>query len=396
MRRSLALASWRRGTWARLRSLLPSAARRGLRAALGLPDAYVWADAIRSAERDPLLERYRATRPRGPLRHHVGVTVSPAHPDGPAFTAAAAELGGRVTLFDPDDPDWPTRVRAAGCDGHLVRLRHGRAIDWSLDQARLAFLHGLGVPTWPRPHEAFLYEDKARAAWWLEAHGVPHVPTRVFTRLDDALPWLERAAFPLVVKTRFGSGGSGVERVDDLGSARAAARLFLRGRYHRRGADWRDGDHGYLIVQPWWPFAAEHRVIRLGDVWFAHGKVLARGDWRFSGSGVRDWELPGLDVLDRGLEVAARLDLRCGAIDLLVREDGSWFVGEVQTWYAGFRASQMDVGGVPHVAYREGARWRLQEGMPHVHRGQALRLLAFDAWLDGAGDAPVRVSGSGA
>lgn len=308
------------------------------------------------------------------------MTASPGTADARNLAAAAAELGGRITFFDPDDVDWARQVREAGCDGHLLRIRHGRTPEWSLDQARVAYLRLLGTPTWPTPSEAFLYEDKARFAWWLAARGVPHIPTSTFVDLEAAYRFFDDASYPLVVKTRHDSGGHGVERIANRREARAVARLFLQGRFHRRGlTDWRDAEHGALIVQPFLPFVAEHRVIRLGDAWFAHGKLLAPGGWQYSGSGHRDLEFPGFEILDRGLAVAERIGLHCGAVDLLTLEDGSWVVGEVQTWYGGVRV--MNHHGVPHVAWREPGGWRLEEGMPHVHRGHALRLKAFDDWL---------------
>jgi glutathione synthase/RimK-type ligase-like ATP-grasp enzyme len=335
---------------------------------------------LNAAERDPLFERYAHTRPRGPLHHHIGVTASSQTAEARNLAAAAAELGGRVTFFDPDDVAWAEKVRQAGCDGHLLRMRHGRTSDWSLDQARLAYLHLLGTPTWPTPSEAFLYEDKARFTWWLAARGVPHVPTYTFVGLEAAYAYFETAEYPLVVKTRHDSGGHGVERIANRREARAIARAFLQGRFHRRHLpDWRDAEHGALIVQPFLAVAAEHRVIRLGDAWFAHAKLLVPGGWRHSGSGHRDLEFPGFEILERGLAVAERIGLHCGAIDLLTLEDGSWVVGEVQTWYGGVRVMNHD--GVPHVAWREASGWRLEEGMPHVHRGQSLRLKAFDDWL---------------
>ena len=367
-----------RGLKARIRSAVPAPLRRLVPRSWRARRKGVWD--LDAADRDPLFEHYAHTRPRGPLRHHIGVTASPRYVEARCLAAAAAELGGRVTFFDPDDVDWPTRVRQAGCDGHLLRQRHDRTTDWSLDQARLAYLHLLGTPTWPTPYEAFLYEDKARFAWWLEARGVPHVPTRTFVSLEQADAFFDAAQYPLVVKTRHDSGGCGVERIESRREARSLARLFFRDRFHRRGlSDWRDAAHGAMIVQPLLPVAIEHRVIRLGDAWFAHGKLLAPGGWRYSGSGHRDLEFPGFEVLERGRFVARRIGLHCGAIDLMTLEDGSWVVGEVQTWYGGARV--MNHHGVPHVVWRESDGWRLEEGMPHVHRGQSLRLKAFDDWL---------------
>ena len=380
------MSRWR-ALQARARAAVPGPLRRVVPASWRSRSSKAWD--LNAAERDPLFERYAHTRPQGPLQHHIGVTASPRYAEARNLADAAAELGGRVTFFDPDDVDWPERVRDAGCDGHLLRVRHGHTADWSLDQARLAYLHLLGAPTWPTPSEAFLYEDKARFAWWLAARGVPHVPTYTFVDVERADAYFETARFPLVVKTRHDSGGHGVERLANRREARAVARIFLEGRFYRRGQrDWREAEHGALIVQPFLPVAAEHRVIRLGDAWFAHGKGLVPGGWQYSGSGHRDLEFPGFEVFDRALAVARRLGLHCGAVDLLTLEDGSWVVGEVQTWYGGVRV--MNHHGVPHVVWREGDAWRLEEGMPHVHRGQSLRLVAFDAWLGrGAPPAPL-------
>ncbi len=371
------MSRWR-ALRASLRSAVPEPARHLVPASWRNRTEQAWD--LLAAERDPLFERWAHTRPQGPLRHHIGVTASPHVAEARSFAAAAAELGGRVTFFDPDDVDWPTQVREAGCDGHLLRVRHGRTSDWSLDQARLAYLHLLGTPTWPTPSEAFLYEDKARFAWWLAARGVPHIPTYTFVRLESAYDFFDTAAYPLVVKTRHASSSLGVERIANRREARAVARVFLQGRFHRRGLrDGRDAEHGALIVQPFVPITSEHRVIRLGNAWFAHAKGFAPGGWQFSGSGTRDLEFPGYEVLERALTVAERIGLHCGAIDLLTLEDGSWLVGEVQTWYGGVRV--MNHHGVPHVAWRVADGWRLEEGMPHVHRGQSLRLKAFDDWL---------------
>ena len=304
--------------------------------------------------------------------------------------AAAEELGGDVTFFDPDDVAWADEVLAAGVDGHLVRLRHGTYPERSLDDARLALLHLHGVPAWPTPMEAYLYEDKARAAWLLAALGIPHVPTLTFIRFADAAAYLAEATYPLVVKTRIGAGGSGVERVDDVRTATALARTQLLGRWQRRAADPRDAEFGSFTVQRYLANAREHRVIRMGDVWFAHGKGLVPGGWRFSGSGVRDWECPGVHILDAGASAMERIGMACGAVDLLETPDGSVRVLEVQAWYEGFRAAQMDVDEVPSVALRTSDGWRFEAAAPHVHRGHALRLLAFDrhlASLTGRGSA---------
>ncbi len=171
-------------------------------------------DARRAADVDPMLETYRSTRPRQPLPQRLGVTVAPDHPDAVSLRAAASELGGDVVFFDPDDPDWPRLARAAGRDGHLVHLRHGTQVDAGPGRrpagpappARRA-------PPWPTPREAYLYEDKARAAWLFAALDVPHVPTRTFARLADAGAWLGAATYPLSGEdTERGRAGAGSSR----------------------------------------------------------------------------------------------------------------------------------------------------------------------------------------
>ena len=379
MNRYAWLAHWRR-TKARARAAAPPVLRRWVKARTGLGQDR-WEARRHLAETEPIVERYRHTRPVGPLRHRIAVTVAPDHPDAAALQAAAVELGGDVCFLDPDDPRWPEQAFASGADGHLFRLRHGSHTERSLDGARLELLHLRGVPAWPTRTEAYLYEDKARAAWLLAALDVPHVPTHTFTQLPDALAHLREASYPLVFKTRIGAGGSGVERVDGPRAAAALARTYLQGRWQRRAADPRDADYGYLVVQPYLPDVREHRVIRLGDVWFAHGKTRPLSGWRFSGSGGRDWELPGIQVLEAGALVMDRLGTTCAAVDILEAPDGRWWVLEVQAWYEGFRAAQMDVDGEPAIARRTPEGWHFEAAAPHVHRGHALRLLAFDTHL---------------
>ena len=379
MNRYAWLARWRRAK-ARLRRVLPRSLRTWVKERTGLGQDR-WASRRRIADHEPMVERYRASRPRGPLKHRIAVTVAPSDADAAALRAAAAELGGDVVFLDPDDADWSERALASGAAGHLVRLRHGSYPERSLDDARLGLLHRRGMAAWPAPIEAYLYEDKARAAWMLAALGIPHVPTRTFVRLADAETYLTGASYPLVAKTRIGAGGSGVERLDDVRSAVALARTMLHGRWQRKAADPRDADFGTFTVQPYLADAREHRVIRAGDAWFAHGKRRAAGGWRFSGSGIRDWACPGVHVLDAGASVMDRIGMVCGAVDLLETPDGAWYVLEVQAWYEGFRAGQMDVDGIPSVARRRPEGWRFEPAAPHVHRGHALRLVAFDRHL---------------
>lgn len=383
-------ARWRKVKEA-MRRALPKRLRSWVKQRTGLGQDR-WELRRRVADSEPIVERYRHTRPTGPLRHGIGVTVAPDHPDAAALRAAADELGGEVRFFDPDDPHWADRVLTSGLAGHLVRLRHGTHVERSLDGARLELLHLQGVPAWPTRVEAYLYEDKARAAWLLAALGIPQLPTVTFTRLADALAYLENATYPQVIKTRTGAGGSGVERVDDVRQAKALARVFFAAGWQRRAADPRDTDFGYVTVQPFLHDAHEHRVIRAGEVYFAHGKVRAAGGWRYSGSGQRAWEMPGVHVLDAGAAVMERLGMTCGAVDLLEGPDGDWRVLEVQAWYEGFRAAQMDVDGVPSVARRGADGWSFEAAAPHVHRGHALRLLAFDGYLTSR----LRESASGA
>jgi hypothetical protein len=86
--------------------------------------------------------------------------------------------------------------------------------------------------------------------------------------------------------------------------------------------------------------------------------------------------------------------MTCGAVDLLEGPDGGFAVLEAQVWYEGFRAAQMDVDGVPTIARRTPAGWDFEAGAPHVHRGHALRLLAFDAYLAGLSGTPPAAAGA--
>lgn len=354
----------------------------GLRRRMILPARPVdkgWYKADMGGVNREWLRDYADTIPRGPLRHRIAVLPRREDRVVDGLPDAAAHLSPNVGIIDVEEPQWLSQVLEGGYDGAMVRIGHSSVVEREISRERLATLRDAGVPSWPNPLEADLYENKRRLAGFLEANDLPRIPTVVLTSLDSALEHMSTRSYPAVVKLDCGSGGRAVWRVSSPEDGRAIARLAFGRGLAFRGKDGRDSQSGSILVQDFLDVDKEVRINKIGRNWAGLEKLRASG-WRHSGSGRVDLERPADIYFDMADQVFQRFGFNCMSVDFLVTGERA-YISELQTWFGSYRAAQMTYKGVPGYLTKRPSGWTFSAGIINVHRGWTQRLLAMDAWL---------------
>jgi glutathione synthase/RimK-type ligase-like ATP-grasp enzyme len=279
------------------------------------------------------------------------------------FVQACLELGVPFRVLDLARSDWLEQVEHSGCEVLLVWPDAFLSIWNRMIKERVQVLEQmLGYPCVPSTDEIWMYEDKCRMAYWLQARAVPHPRTWIFYDREEAGAFAARCELPVVFKTNFGAAATGVHIVRtrrQLGSllARAFHRGLLPG-----GADRRDRQWGCALLQEYLPDVKEWRLVRIGDSYFGHPKGRV-GDFH-SGSGVAVWDVPEPRHLDLLHSVTEKGGFRSMDVDVFETLDGRLLVNELQAVFgASVAIDQCRVDGQPGRFIRAGDDgWRFEPG----------------------------------
>ena len=279
------------------------------------------------------------------------------------FVAACLEMDVPFSVLDLFRSDWLERTRTSGCDILLVWPDVVLSTWNTMVKDRVTVLaREIGYPTVPSLDELWLYEDKRRQAYWLEANRVPCPRTWVFYERDEAMDFCGSCDIPIVLKTSFGAASCGVRIIRSRGAlSRLVRRAFSRGLVSG-GTDLRDREWGSVILQEYLPDVQEWRLVRIGDSYFGHPKGR-RGDYH-SGSGVALWDVPEsrhLDFLHQVTEVGGFRSMDVDAFETL---DGTLLVNELQAVFgASVAIDQCRVNDQPGRFVRRGdGQWEFEAG----------------------------------
>ena len=279
------------------------------------------------------------------------------------YVRACLDLGVPFRVLDLSQSDWLTAVERSGCDVLLVWPDAFLSIWGRMVKDRVEVLERhLGYPVFPSSAEIWMYEDKSRTAYWLQAHGIPHPTTWVLYDRAEAERRAATCDLPVVVKTSFGAASAGVRIVRSRRRLRRMVdRAFTRG-YFPSGGDPRDRQWGSILLQEYLPDIREWRMVRIGDSYFGHPKGRV-GDYH-SGSGLVEWGAPQPRHLDLLHEVTTCGRFRSMDVDVFETSDGTLLVNELQAVFgASFSVDQLKVGGTAGRFIRLGrGSWRFEPG----------------------------------
>lgn len=315
-----------------------------------------------AARRNPLAEvTHSDANPAGcPVRFGIVHNAAQYHAH---FVQACLELGVPFRVLDLARSDWLDQVERAGCEVLLVWPDAFLSVWNRMIKERLWVLEEeLGYAAVPSSREIWMYEDKRRMVYWLQARQIPHPRTWIFYDPAEAEDFALRCELPVVFKLNFGAAATGVWIVRSRRElVRRVRRAFRRGCVGR-GMDRRDREWGAVLLQEYLPGVKEWRLVRIGDSYFGHPKGR-RGEFH-SGSGVALWDVPAprhLDFLHRVTEAGG---FRSMDVDVFETPDGRLLVNELQAVFgASVAVDQLRVDGRPGRFVRRGeGRWEFEAG----------------------------------
>jgi len=289
------------------------------------------------------------------------------------YVAACEEMGVPYTVVDLTATDWIRQIRESQCSAFLAWPSPALSIWRDLCVERVRILEKeLGMLVFPTHDELWLYESKRRTRDWLEAHGFAHPRTWVFFDAGQALDFVERCQYPVVLKCDFGSSANGVTILQSVREARRMVRrAFGRGLLTKRG-DPRDRQWGSVVLQEYVEHDREWRMVRVGDSYFCRLKRKV-GDFA-SGSGQVEWARPDPRLLDLTRELTERGHFRSMSIDFFeVRKQGSreYLVNELHPVFGATPSASTEATG----RYRyDGERWQFEPGFFYQNACANLRV----------------------
>ncbi len=313
----------------------------------------------------------------------------------------------RYKVIDITRSGWLENVLLEDFDMLLARPPGAVSFLKQLYDERICILNQvLGKRIYPTYEEILIYENKRMLSYWLEANQVPHPQTWIFYHKDEAIAFSHQCRLPLVAKTAIGASGSGVQILKTRKAVEEYINLAFSGKgiFRRWGPNLRKGDFGkrslnrfknipgflkymknkrrssvtdpqkwFVIFQEYIESEYEWRCVRIGDSFFGHKKVAARGEMK-SGTSEVSWEAPSTRLLNFVKEVTNRRGFLSQAMDIFEPEPGKFLVNEMQCFWGSKNPHQMIINGNPGRFIFKDSQWQFQEGCFNTNNSFDLRL----------------------
>ena len=295
-----------------------------------------------------------------------------------------------ISNYDPD-------ILLLKPSGKTARFR-------ALYQERLDILVSqMNFATYPSIDEVKIYENKRYLSYWLKVNEIPHPATRVFYNKPEALKVLKNTQLPLVGKMNVGSSGKGVRILNSnkevmdyldlafssgissrtgpkLGQGSIVKRVFKKlvhpGEFMNKLRTYadiaNDKQTGFVIIQEYIEHNYEWRVVRIGDSFFAHKRLVKNG--KASGTLLKEYCRPPELLLDYVKEITDRHGFNCVALDLFESDNNIFLVNEIQCIFGQSDPNLMIIDGIPgrYLATEKG--WLFEHGSFNSNSSYDLRL----------------------
>ncbi len=306
------------------------------------------------------------------------------------YIKACEEMGVEYELLDFKSSNWIEEITASNCDGYLVRPAFQKETWKQLYNERLYILNEImKKPIYPSLREILLYENKKMMAYWLESNNISHPQTNIFYDKSEALSYLNTCKnYPLVFKTNIGSAAIGVKFVNKRRARSIVNKIFTKYFFYNRGyTKWHktkfivsyphmdDKQYNYVIFQEKINVLFEWRMIKIGESFFGHQKLI-KGDFH-SGSDRVGWIQPPKKLLDFVKEVCEKGNFSSMDVDIFEDVEGNFYVNELQTIFGSYDKSQMYIEGVPGRYIYKNDDWVFEEGYFNTNGSCNLRVDDF-------------------
>lgn len=301
------------------------------------------------------------------------------------------ELGVDHEVVDIFASDWIKRVRESNCDGFFCPSVCQSQEKKTIQDERYYFVSEvMHRPIYPNFLGLYIHESKRNMAAWLTLNDIPHADTFVFTNRKEALHYFDSCRYPVVVKANVGAGASKVKIL----KSKAAAHCMVNRCFPKYAAslnigylyggkmfglpifDRRNPQKDYIFVQEFVPdIVCEWRILKVGDSYFGHQKLLKNGF--ASGSGLVGWVKPPFELLDMARHICELGNFPCMDVDIFETKEGRYIVNELQASFGSYLPYQMMVDG-KHGRYRyTGGEYVFEEGDFNIYGSVKLKIEHF-------------------
>lgn len=273
-----------------------------------------------------------------------------------------------VNAYDSDIVE-----QVSDCDAFMWHHHHANPRDVLFAKQLIFSLETAGIKCFPSFNTTWHFDDKVGQKYLLEAIDAPLVPSYVFYTKQDALTWFDITSFPKVFKLRGGAGSSNVMMAHNKKEAiKLVNKAFGKGfpqssisnlisedrRKHREGkmsfaavikdiaAYYLKPDSfhkenslekGYAYFQDFIPNNSfDIRICVVGNKAFALKRMVRKGDFRASGSGMIIYNKDQIDerCVKVAFEVNERLNAQSLAFDFVFDNNNNPLIVEISYGYA--------------------------------------------------------------
>lgn len=293
-----------------------------------------------------------------------------------SYVLACQELHIDYEIIDILASNWLQNLQKANVDGFLSRPPC-RFQEWkTIYDERLFFIYKyLNKPLYPNFNSLYIYENKRNMASFLEFYNIPHAKTWVFIDKKEAIQHLKQMDFPVVLKSNIGAGGTEVSIIHSYWNARYKIQkifgskegMFCQG---LSSVLWKFGipffltgtaQKHYLLVQEFHKIKWEWRILKIGNSYFGHQKLL-KGN-KASGSGLVGWIKPPEELLYMAKDICDKGCFEVMDIDIFETIDGEYLVNELQAVFGSYLPYQMCIDGKPgRYVYSDREGFVFEEG----------------------------------
>lgn len=277
------------------------------------------------------------------------------------YVKAALELKISFDVIKIHTNEWLENLNKENYDGFIVWPNGMKESLKSLYDSRIKIIIDiLKKPVFPNYDSIWLYENKIRSYDWLKANHFPTIPTYIYYSKKEALNHLESHSLPVVIKTNIGASGKGVYIVKNKSDFNLLINKCFKSGLKNLGSPYAES-RGYVYIQEFISNLEEWRMVRIGDDFYGHQKMIGDNQ-KHSGSFLKGWIKPDIEMLNLLYEVTDRGGFRSMNVDLFKSKSGKLYVNELHTVFGQSTENLMIVDGVAGKYILINGEWVFKEG----------------------------------
>lgn len=308
------------------------------------------------------------------------------------YVEACIDLKISFDVINIHSNDWFETIQNEKYDGVLVwPSGQKELLKQGYDSRLRLIMDVLNIPIFPDYRAIWLYENKIRGYDWLYANGFPTAKTSIYFTKEEALQHPAKNKLPFVVKTNLGASGSGVYIVKTSAEYKKLVQKSFAHGLRAVGSSPYAESRGYIFIQEFLQDIIEWRMVRIGNSFFGHQKLMAEKTHKHSGSLLKGWERPSEDLLDLLYAITEKGNFRSMNADIFATPDGKYFVNELHTVFGQSTPELMRVDGKPGRFTRKENQWVFEEGDFVPGHSAAARITYFLSTLQRASDNTIKL-----